>query len=262
MISYWQDLTSTELAAQVHERLVAVMVLGAIEQHGPHLPLSTDLDIGQGLLAAALARLAEDVDVIVLPPLVISASEEHLSFPGSLSIGGDTAARQVIAAAEGLERVRIQRLVLLNSHGGNIGWMEQAALEIRRRLGLLVVKVNYMQMPPPVAVLSARELACGLHGGQAETAMMLHLHPDKVRRDRLGDFPSSADPDSLLGPTGPASYAWLAEDLNSAGVTGNAGAATAEQGKRLVDHYATLLARVLHEAAAFKKSGGGNAQQA
>ncbi|MCH8479290.1 MAG: creatininase family protein, partial [Wenzhouxiangella sp.] len=67
MISYWQDLTSTELVEQVHESLVAVMVLGAIEQHGPHLPLSTDLDIGRGLLVAALARLADDVDVIVLP---------------------------------------------------------------------------------------------------------------------------------------------------------------------------------------------------
>ncbi len=254
MISYWQDLTSTELAEQVHERLVAVMVLGAIEQHGPHLPLSTDLDIGRGLLAAALASLADDVDMIVLPPLAISASDEHLSFPGSLSISAEIAARQVIASAEGLGRVGIQRLVLLNSHGGNIGWMEQAALDIRRRLGLLVVKANYMQMPPPAAVLPARELASGLHGGQAETAMMLHLHPDKVRRDRLGDFPSSADPDSLLGPTGPASYGWLAEDLNSEGVTGNAAAATPEQGKLLVDHYATLLARVFTEAAAFNKN--------
>ncbi|TVR98346.1 MAG: creatininase family protein [Wenzhouxiangellaceae bacterium] len=254
MISYWQDLTSTELVEQVHESLVAVMVLGAIEQHGPHLPLSTDLDIGRGLLVAALARLADDVDVIVLPSLAISASDEHLSFPGSLSIGAETAACQVIAAAESLERVGINRLVLLNSHGGNIGWMEQAALDIRRRLGLLVVKANYMQMPPPAEVLSARELASGLHGGQAETAMMLHLHPDRVRCDRLGDFPSSADPDTLLGPTGPASYAWLAEDLNGDGVTGNAAAATAEQGKLLVDHYATLLARVLTEAAAFDKN--------
>ncbi len=253
MINHWQDLTSTELAERVHDRLVCVMVLGAIEQHGPHLPLSTDLDIGQGLLAAALARLDNKVDVLVLPPLAVSASDEHLSFPGSLSIGAEAAARQVIAVAEAVSRIGLKRLVLFNSHGGNIGWMDQAALDIRRRLGLLVVKVNYMQMPPPADVLSARELAVGLHGGQAETAMMLHLHPAKVRRDRLDDFPSSADIDSLLSPTGPASFAWLAEDLNAEGVTGNAAAATHEQGKLLVDHYATSLARALTETAAFDK---------
>jgi creatinine amidohydrolase len=156
-------------------------------------------------------------------------------------------ARQVAAIGEGLARADVRRLVLVNAHGGNIGWMDDAALELRRRRGMLVVKASYMRFRPPSDQLDAGELKDGLHGGLAETAMMLHLAADLVHMDRARDFASRHPHGKPLPPQGEAPWAWLAEDLNDAGVVGDASAATADLGERLVAHYAGRLATVLAE---------------
>ena len=248
----WAALTTRELAGLAGQDPLAIVVLGAIEQHGPHLPLSTDLDIGQGLCRAALATLRPERPVLVLPPLAVGASEEHADFAGTLSLDGV----QMVALIESLGRsvaeAGIRRLVLLNAHGGNVAAMNLAALTLRRRHGMLVVKANYMAMPPPDGVLAAEELRCGLHGGQAETAMMLALHPDKVRLDSRAEFDYGPQGAEHFGPEGQAAWAWLAKDLNPAGVTGQAALATADQGLHLVDHYAAQLRRVLEDSLALR----------
>lgn len=258
MIHYWQHLSAPELAERAGPEGLAVLALGAIEQHGPHLPLSTDLDIACGLQAAALARLDEALEVFVLPALALGASAEHAGFAGTLSLTPAQMSKQLLAIGRGLDRAGLRRLVLLNAHGGNIGWLGPAALRLRRRFGMLVVKANYMRFPAPANLIGAEELRHGLHGGLAETAMMLHLHPDRVRSDYLQRFVSSAEAlprDALLGPEGQASYAWLAEDLNPAGVVGDAASASAELGARLVDFYAQRLAGVISEAARMDPAG-------
>ncbi|MDR5891417.1 creatininase family protein [Halomonas mongoliensis] len=255
----WQDLTTPELAALPKES-VAVMALGAIEQHGAHLPLSTDLDIGEGLLAAALAQLPAGFPLVQLPSLAVGASDEHLSFPGTLSLSPELAIAALEAHGEAVARAGFQRLIWLNSHGGNKAVMDLAALRLRRRHGLLVVKVHYMRMPLPddlpEATLPAEELRHGLHGGALETALMRHLAPHKVRLAHL-DHPISrgqamADEGQLLGPEGEAAFAWLAEDLHPGGVVGNADLGTAALGGRLVAHYAGRIARILQETRAMR----------
>ncbi|MFC2992471.1 creatininase family protein [Halomonas tibetensis] len=255
----WQDLTSRELAALPKES-VAVMVLGAIEQHGAHLPLSTDLDIGEGLLTAALEALPAGFPLVQLPPMAVGASDEHLSFPGTLSLSPELAIATLEAHGDAVARAGFRRLVWLNSHGGNKAVMDLAALRLRRRHGLLVVKAHYTRMPLPEglpeATLPAEELRHGLHGGALETALMRHLAPEKVRLDHLASPISRgqamADEGQLLGPEGEAAFAWLAEDLHPKGVVGNAGLGTAELGKRLVTHYARRIARVLIETRAMR----------
>ncbi|GHE20212.1 creatininase family protein [Halomonas urumqiensis] len=253
---HWQSLTSHELAALPRES-VAVMVLGAIEQHGAHLPLSTDLDIGQGLLDAALLELPERFPLVILPPMAVGASDEHLNFPGTLSLAPELAIATLEAYGEAVARAGLSRLVLLNSHGGNKAVMDLAALKLRRRLDLLVVKVHYMRMPLPDNLpgdgLPADELRHGLHGGAIETAMMRHLAPRKVRLEQLSHVVSRgqtmADQDMRLGPEGEAAFAWLAEDLHPGGVVGDARLGTAEIGKRLVAHYGRRIADLLMETA-------------
>ncbi|WP_404296496.1 creatininase family protein [Halomonas sp.] len=255
----WQDLTSRELAALPKES-VAVMVLGAIEQHGAHLPLSTDLDIGEGLLTAALEVLPAGFPLVQLPPMAVGASDEHLSFPGTLSLSPELAIATLEAHGDAVARAGFRRLVWLNSHGGNKAVMDLAALRLRRRHGLLVVKAHYTRMPLPEglpeATLPAEELRHGLHGGALETALMRHLAPEKVRLDHLASPISRgqamADEGQLLGPEGEAAFAWLAEDLHPKGVVGNAGLGTAELGKLLVTHYARRIARVLIETRAMR----------
>ncbi|SHE98906.1 creatinine amidohydrolase [Modicisalibacter ilicicola DSM 19980] len=248
----WQDMTSPELSGVITEESVAVLPLAAIEQHGAHLPLSTDLDIGLGLLAAATALLPETFALFELPPLAIGSSQEHGSFAGTLSLPPETAIAVIEAYGDSLARSGVRRLVLLNSHGGNKAVADIAALKLRERRGMLVVKAHYMRFSPPPGALPEKELRHGLHGGALETAMMLHLAPHKVRREHVGHPPSRGEAMAArgkwLGPEGEAAFAWLAEDLHPGGVVGDARLADAELGARLVEHYASKLATLFEEA--------------
>lgn len=250
----WQDLSHIELGADVSDGSVAVLPLAAIEQHGAHLPLSTDLDIGEGLLEAALARLPEHLSVLTLPYLAVGASTEHLGFSGTLSLPPEIAIGVIEAYGDSVARAGVRRLVLFNSHGGNRAVADIAALKLRKRWGMLVVKAHYFRFAPPAQALPADELRHGLHGGALETAMMLYLAPHKVRQAQLAHPPSRgealAERGWTLGPEGEAGFAWLAEDLHSGGVVGDARLADAALGERLVEHYAARLATILQETGA------------
>jgi creatinine amidohydrolase len=264
----WAELTTVELAAAVADDPVAVLPLAAIEQHGPHLPLSTDMEIARGLLEEACRRLPEGVPVLTLPMQAMGASAEHLDFTGTLSLPGRTLERSIRAVGASLAASGVRRLVLFNSHGGNRSVLDDAALKLRRDHSMLVVKATYTRFPrPDRVVLPEDEWRHGLHGGALETAMMLHLRPDLVKADKVDTFPSlgeELDRDLRhLGPEGAAAFAWTAADLNASGVTGDARLATPSTGKHLVAHYGEILAQVLADAYAFpverlvRGSGGG-----
>ena len=262
----WADLTGPELAALAEADPVAVLPMAAIEQHGPHLPLDTDVVIGAGLIEAAGRGYPENrAPIIVLPAMTLGASLEHTGFAGTLSVSGEQAMAQLRAYGAGVAGAGIRRLVIFNSHGGNKAAIDMAALQLRHDHGLLVVKASYFRFAPPADTLAASELAHGLHGGALETAMMLHLAPARVRRDALADFPSygaeRAQAGATLGPEGDAGFAWRAEDLNPQGVTGNAASATAEQGERLVETFGQRLAQIWHETATFDLSRLGSEGQ-
>lgn len=255
-LPYWHALTTTEAAALAARDPVVVLPLAAIEQHGPHLPLSTDLDIGLGLLHEAFRQLPNDLPVRVLPPQTIGASREHLRFAGTLSLDPKLLGELIHQHGTALASSGVRRLVLFNSHGGNLRAMDAAALRLRDERGILVVKASYFTFSRPDSVaLPESEWRHGLHGGAVETAMMLHLCPDLVHTDAIQRFPSLGQdldgPLRRVGPEGEASFAWLAGDLNPHGVTGDARLADAETGQRLVAHYGRVLAEVIQDARAF-----------
>ncbi|WP_447555621.1 creatininase family protein [Vreelandella sp. EE22] len=253
MIYHWQTLTAPQLEEVAARNPVAVLTLGAIEQHGTHLPLATDLMIGEGLQQAMLDALADPAfDVICLPPIAVGASDEHSHFAGTLSLPHSLAIATLEAYGESIARTGIQKLVLLNSHGGNKAIIDLAALTLRKRFAMRVVKATYTRLPPLEGAVDAEELRFGLHGGLLETAMMLHLAPSMVQLD--GYEPATPAlpeaPGHLVSPEGAAAFAWLGEDLSTHGVAGDATGAKAELGKRLVEHYATMLAQIVKETAA------------
>jgi len=256
-IHQWSELTAPELAALAAADPVAILPVAAIEQHGAHLPLATDVLIGNGLLARACAELGETQGqpIICLPGCVLGASLEHADITGTLSLSAEQAIAQIVAVGEGVARAGIRRLVLFNSHGGNKAVLDLAALKLRAGCGLLVVKANYFRFAPPADALPAAELAHGLHGGALETSMLWHLAPQAVREEALADHPSlgqrRADRGHTLGPEGDAGFAWLARDLHPDGVTGNARLASAAIGVRLVAHFAARLAEIVTETAEF-----------
>ena len=250
MIYDWQTLTVPELAAIAERDPVAVLVLGAVEQHGTHLPLGTDLIIGAGLQAAMLDLLDPALEVICLPSIAVGASDEHANFPGTLSLPAPLAISMLEAYGESVARAGIKRLVLINSHGGNKAVMDLAALNLRKHFAMRVVKATYTRLPALEGAINADELRYGLHAGLLETAMMQHLAPASVKLDDYQTAPLGTLTDTrLVGPEGAAAFAWLADDLSQHGVAGDARQATAALGERLVHHYATQLATVVAETA-------------
>jgi creatinine amidohydrolase len=252
----WSSLTAAERSAAAGRDPVLILPLAATEQHGPHLPVSTDLDIGMGLLSEAFRLVPADVDVWALAPVAVGASQEHAHLPGTLSVSTEELIRAIREEGAALAREGVRRLVLSNSHGGNRHAMEAAGLSLRADHGMLVVKASYFRFARPEDVeLPESEWRHGLHGGAVETAMMLHLKPELVRLDGVADFDSlGAELERtlrLLAPEGQASFAWLADDLNPRGVVGDARLATAQMGARLVAHYGRALADVILDARDF-----------
>jgi creatinine amidohydrolase len=249
-------MTTSEVALAVDRDPVVVLPVAAIEQHGSHLPLSTDLEIGMGLLTSAFRLLAADFPAWVLPPVAVGASEEHMRFPGTLSLPPEIVGKVIYQYGAALAKSGVKRLVLSNSHGGNRQALNSVGLRLRRDYRLLVVKVSYFEFPPPAsAELPESEWRHGLHGGAVETAMMLHLRPDLVRLQNVTDAPPlGAELEGTmrrLTPEGVASFSWLAEDINRSGVAGDARRADAAKGALLVAHYGEVLADVIRDARDF-----------
>ncbi|MSR35104.1 MAG: creatininase family protein [Gemmatimonadetes bacterium] len=255
LIRWWSALTTEEVAKLAKRDPVAVLPLGSTEQHGPHLPLSTDLDIALGLLATAF-RTIGDVPALAMPPQAVGSSREHARFPGTLSLEPDLLANLIDEIGAALAACGIRRLVLANAHGGNRHALDAAGLRLRDEHDMLVVKASWFRFPRPEGVdLPESEWRHGLHGGAVETAMMLHLRPDLVRRERAAAARSLGEELEgklgRLGPDGEASFSWLAGDLHASGVVGDARRADPDMGARLVEHYGAVLAQVIRDARAF-----------
>jgi creatinine amidohydrolase len=252
----WAGQTTHSLREHIDERSVALLPLGAIEQHGAHLPLATDTWIADGLAEAALQRCDEALQVLRLPTLALGQGLEHMDWPGTLALSATTLEALLYDIGASLARAGLRRVVMFSAHGGNLATLATAALRLRRDFDLLVVQACYFDFPPPADALTAREAREGLHGGALETALMWHFAPQHVDARALA-YHASVEFEALAGfewigaETRPARFAWLASDLNRVGVCGDARAADAALGARLAAHYADGLARVLAEAADF-----------
>lgn len=248
----WQEMTTEDFAAMPADRVVAVLPVAAIEQHGPHLPVVVDACIVDGIVARALELMPADLPVTVLPTQAVGKSNEHLAFPGTLTLSAETLARLWTEIGESVHRAGVRKLVLFNSHGGQPQVMEIVARELRVRLGMIAVAANWYSFGVPDGLFPAEELRHGIHGGSVETSMMMHLRPDLVRRDKLRKFESlgqhMAKDYRLLGPTGTARLAWQTQDLNPAGACGDATDADAGRGAKVVDHAARQFVALLEEA--------------
>ncbi len=245
----WATLSHRELSALDMRQAVAVLPLGATEQHGAHLPLSTDTDIAEGLFEAAMEEVADDVTVLRLPTVAIGASAEHADRAGTLSVPAETLAAMLRSIGAGVAAAGVRRLVLLNAHGGNLAAMNIAALDLRRAHGLLVVQLHYPRLAIAPVDLPAAELAHGIHGGAVETSMMLHLYPERVDRTAFPTASGTTDAPGRVAPNGEAPFAWLADDLDASGIAGDPRLADAALGEQLVTDYATAIAEVLAETA-------------
>lgn len=252
---YWIDLTTAEFAEIDRARLIALLPVGATEQHGPHLPLSVDSRIAAALVKRVADTLAPDFLLSVLPMLHFGVSPEHADFPGTLSLSAETMLALLMDVGRSVAAAGIKKLAILNSHGGQPQLLDLAAQKLRRECRLLVFPLNGYRYWNVEKHFGAEEAAFGIHGGAAETSIMLAIAEETVRRGKLADFRSLAAEMAKrfkhLRPYGRiASFGWQAQDLNPAGAMGNATRADAAKGEALLAEAAATLGEILHEIAA------------
>lgn len=262
---FWQDMTTVDFQVQGREDWIAVLPVAAIEQHGPHLPLATDTIIAEGQITRVLELIPDNLPVTFLPLQTIGKSDEHLNFPGTLTLGWETVTRSWIEIGECVARAGLRKLVLINSHGGNVPVLDIVARELRTRHGMFATATNWLRFGQPDGLYRPEEFTYGIHGGDIETSLMLHLRPDLVRMDQAADFPSEQqrylEEFKHLRGHGKAQYGWMSEDLNPSGALGNAALATAEKGKASLDHAARGFIELLQDIHAFDLTRLGSADK-
>ena len=229
----WLDLTMPEVAALPPDT-VAVLPLGAVEQHGPHLPVSTDLVAAVAAAEAAVAAVVAsgDVPVVLLPGLAFTKSDEHARFPGTIWLSWDTLMRTLVDVGRSLAASGITRLLFVNGHGGNSALGQVACREIRRESGL---RTFFAHLSVPVdqggTSSAGNEYGMGIHGGHGETSLMREF--------------------STIGFGKPVSFGWTSDDFGPDGHIGDPTGATAEHGKAVFEAAVTHLTAVIGEAHRF-----------
>lgn len=234
---------------------IAVLPLGATEQHGPHLPVETDWLIAQGIAKQAETRLPVEFNVTFLPVEKFGYSIEHSDFAVTRSLGFEEAVNRWIGIGQEQYEAGIHKLVLLNAHGGNSPLMTVVATELRQRFNMLAVATSWTRFGYPDELVSEEERALGIHGGFIETSVMLALRPDLVAMDKAQDFSSEQArfrrDFTHLRAYGPHAFGWMMRDLSPTGVTGNAAAASAEAGRKILDHAVTGFLELLADVDCF-----------
>ncbi|MFK7967116.1 MAG: creatininase family protein [Burkholderiaceae bacterium] len=250
---YWSQLRTTDFADLDPVRTIAVLPVSACEQHGPHLPLGTDAIINEGVVTRMLASLSPNTRAVVLPAQVIGDSIEHTAFAGTLTADFDALVKLWVAIGAGVRRAGLNKMIIFNTHGGQRGHVDQAAVRLRVEHSMLVARVNGGGLGMPENLFSAQEKRFGLHGGEIETSMIMALAPELIRMESVANFVSRDESLSaasqLLAAEKPIGFGWMTQDLNTAGVLGNASAATAEKGEQQLDHMASQLAAVCEDLA-------------
>lgn len=250
---FWADYTAREFAQMRTDQVVAVLPVAAIEQHGPHLPVAVDTTIINGVIAASLPHIGAAVGALFLPTQQIGKSNEHARFPGTLSLSAATLIANWMEIGACVAAAGVKKLVLFNSHGGQVSVMDIVARDLRARHDMMVLACNWYGLGLPDGLISEHEMRFGIHAGELETSLLLALTPQLVDMRLAENFVSSSEARAanypLLGNGQAAKLGWQMQDLNPKGAAGNALAATADTGRAALDFVGRRFAALLAEIA-------------
>lgn len=249
------EMTSPEVALINKDLAVAMVPIGANEQHGPHLPVGTDTYILNAVLDEFLHILPEDFPLVVAPYIPIGKSNEHMPFAGTISFSYQTLMGVIRDICKSLERQGFKKIALFNSHGGNTDVLTSLCRDLRDELNVKVFVIDWwftnfwadilaeLQESPRDGVFHACEL---------ETSIMMYIKPGLVYRDKMapGFPPEQLRQNKYVTIFGPVTMGWLTPDISPTGVIGDPTKATAEKGKRFIEYAAMKLVEIVEEIAA------------
>ncbi|OUL31176.1 creatinine amidohydrolase [Nostoc sp. RF31YmG] len=239
------------------ENVVIIQPVGAIEQHGPHLPLIVDAAIGVGVLGKALAKLDSSIPAYALPSINYGKSNEHWHFPGTITLSTETLTAIIMEVGDSIYRAGFRKLVLMNSHGGQPQVMQLAARDLHVKYGDFSVFPLFTWRVPNITkeLLTPKEAKLGMHAGDAETSLMLALLPEQVKLDKaLAEYPPEQSQSSLLSWEGQLPVAWVTRDISQSGVIGDATTATKEKGDRILESVSDGWVQVIRDIYHFRPS--------
>ncbi|MEO1238408.1 MAG: creatininase family protein [Pseudomonadota bacterium] len=243
---HWAEYRTAEFQNLDPETTLAVLPTAAIEQHGPHLPVGTDTMIASGMIDELCTACPDDLDLRILPVQAVGKSNEHLFAQGTVTFDAETALRAWLEIGLSVARAGLRKIVIVNSHGGNLDLISILTRELRVRADMLAVKCQWGSFGHPEGLFSDHELTFGIHGGDVETSLMLAFQPHTVDMTKAENFISSAETANVK-PVGLVSRGWIATDVNPNGVVGNAAAATAKKGRDVALHQVNGLIGLLRD---------------
>nr|WP_246141767.1 creatininase family protein [Hyella patelloides] len=253
---YFSYLTWKEIAEMPNkENVVIIQPIGAIEQHGHHLPIAVDSAISLGVLGKALSQLDKTIPAYALPCLYYGKSNEHYGFPGTITLSAETLLSVIKEMAASIYSAGFRKLVLMNSHGGQPQIMDIAARDIHQEHPDFNVFPFFTWRVPNIAqeLLTEKELEYGIHAGDAETSLMLSLLPEQVKMDlAVKEYPRNLPEESLLSMEGKLPFAWLTKEVSTTGVMGDATVATQEKGDRILASLADGWIAVIEDVYKFQ----------
>jgi creatinine amidohydrolase len=242
----WEDLRRPEFDALDRERSVVILPVASLEQHGPHLPVSTDVAIARAVAVRA-AEGARDGPVLVLPVVWFGVTPFHMLYQGTVSLSATTLIHVVTDLCRSLQRQGFRRIILLNSHGGNIGTLEAAALRLLD-LGLRVAAVTYwLLIPDEMKNFSEADRGAMGHAAHVETSLQLHLQPQHVDRTAMtGEHRGTTSvwgipPELMHGIYMPPNF----RRYTRSGVGGDHTQATDRVGQSIIEASGSALARFI-----------------
>ena len=252
---YWSDFTSEEFSRLDRSRLIAVLPVGATEQHGPHLPMSTDTATIDGMVRATIPHLPDELPVLFLPTVAYGKSNEHSRYPGTLTVSAPTLIALWKEIGACVARAGVRKLVLYNSHGGQMAVMDIVARDLREEYDMMVVAANWYTLGLPAGLFTEEENRHGIHAGDLESSIMWHLTPGHVRPEKFQNFRSLtqdlAAENQFLSITPSGKLGWQMHDINPAGAAGDATRATADKGAAVLDHVGRRFVQLLQEVDRF-----------
>jgi len=252
---YWSDHTSEMFSRLPRGQLIAVLPVGAVEQHGPHMPIATDHATIDGVVSATVPKLPDELPVLFLPTLPYGKSNEHSRYPGTVTLSAATLMQLWMEVGESVARAGVRKLVLFNSHGGQMNAMDIVVRDLRERHGLMAVAAHWYTLGLPPGLFSEHELKHGIHAGDLETSVMLALAPRNVHMDRAQNFGSLtetlAEENRHLSITPSGKLGWQTQDLNPLGACGDATRATADKGRAVLDFVSDRFVELLWEVHRF-----------
>ncbi len=245
-------LTSKQVNDLPKEEALVILSVGAVEQHGDHLPVMTDALIGEATLTQALEKIDADEQVWLLPPVSYGKSNEHLGWAGTISLSANTLHSVIMDIARSLKLSGFRRLLLFNTHGGNTDLLNVVAREIRIATGLMVFNMAPHSLNVSADLVSEEELEYGIHGGDYETSVVMAIKPNWVQEHlRTAEFPDVARYE-LLTLEGRIRFAWVTDDISESGIAGDATKATAEKGEIIQERVTDILAKAFVELSKFE----------